>query len=283
MIQNRYLEINAAEQCNLTCRSCSHLAPLAVKTFADPDVVFRDLRLLASIYHARSIKLVGGEPLLHPDLASVAAAARRSGICDGICVVTNGVLLPRMNEAFWSAIDEVWVSVYPTHELDPGASAEVAARAREHKVGLRFQAYDKFRESYSAIGTRDAHLTARIYRTCRVAHVWRCHVVCGGYFYKCPQSYFLTKTHGEPVGADGIAIDDRATLGAELRAYLASPESLTACRRCLGTVGRRFAHEEVPRRGWAQPQQRPAEDLVDYALLEAEEARARIWRTLGPR
>jgi hypothetical protein len=94
--------------------------------------------------------------------------------------------------------------------------------------------------------------------TCRIAHDWRCHVVAEGRFYKCPQSYFLGKTLSEKADpargsgdADGIEISDAPTFRDQLCTYLESPDPLNACRpAALGTVGRRFGHEQVPRHDW---------------------------------
>src|SRR5438045_9060842 len=94
-ILNRRVEINVAEHCNLSCRACSHMSPVHVKSFADADVVARDLTTLAPSYHAKVVRLLGGEPLLHPDLGAVIDAVRGSGVCDRVTLVTNGVLLPR--------------------------------------------------------------------------------------------------------------------------------------------------------------------------------------------
>jgi molybdenum cofactor biosynthesis enzyme MoaA len=96
-ILNRRCEINVAEHCNLSCRACSHLSPVHPKAFADPAVVARDLGALAHSYHAKTVRLLGGEPLLHPDLPSVIDAVRASRVCETITVVTNGILQPRVS------------------------------------------------------------------------------------------------------------------------------------------------------------------------------------------
>jgi len=84
------LEVDVVDHCNITCRSCVHLSPIAPKAFVDPEQLERDLSLLARCFALRFI-LVGGEPMLHPRLPSVADAVRRSGIADKIILLTNGV------------------------------------------------------------------------------------------------------------------------------------------------------------------------------------------------
>src|SRR4051812_36441009 len=106
-ILNGRVEVNIAEHCNLSCRSCSHLSPVMPRKYVDPSSLQHDLDALAAVYHAGSVRLLGGEPLLHPGLLSVIEVAAESGIADEVAVITNGVLLPRMPIEFWATVDEV--------------------------------------------------------------------------------------------------------------------------------------------------------------------------------
>jgi organic radical activating enzyme len=269
-IQAKACEINVTHHCNLSCRSCSHTSPALRRRLADPDLVHRDLATLALHYRAEHVRLVGGEPLLHPALGEVVAAVRRSGITDRIRVLTNGTVLARMTPAAWDGIDELHVSLYPGHLVPPEERRRWNLVAAEHGVEVEWLRFDHFRESYSEIGTDDAALVRDIYRTCQIAHLWDCHNVVDGQFYKCPQSYFVAALVGGEVepGRDGVAITDRASLGAEIAAYLASEEPLQACRNCLGSVGRLFAHRELPRPAFRAEQARPTEELLDREFLE---------------
>src|SRR4051812_29275394 len=117
MIHSEAIEINAVRGCNLSCRACSHLSPvLPPRAVVSAESVRRDLTLLARCYHCDHVRILGGEPLLHPDLLGVVRAVRASGITDRVRVVTNGVLLPRQSVDLWDAVDEIHVSVYPGHE-----------------------------------------------------------------------------------------------------------------------------------------------------------------------
>jgi organic radical activating enzyme len=259
-------EINVVEHCNLSCRSCSHVSPVLPHRSVDADDVFRDLSVLGRHYHATTIKLLGGEPLLHRGLLDVIAAVRRAGIGDRVTVATNGVLLPRMEEDFWRAVDEVLVSVYPGQELDAVAMGRCRKLAGRHGVFLSIDRKDSFRESHSELGTSDARLVRRIYETCQIAHAWRCHTVADGYFYKCGPSYFLPKllaSSGERRRADGLAIEDSPGFGERLLALLNSPDPLLGCTNCLGTAGKRFPHVQVRRSEFRGHQQRTTEELVD--------------------
>ncbi|MCT2546915.1 MULTISPECIES: hypothetical protein [Streptomyces] len=131
----------------------------------------------------------------------------------------------------------------------------------------------EFRESYSEQGTEDGALVDRIFRTCQVVHVWRCHTVHQGFFYRCPQSYFIhrgRKVKPEESG-DGLEIRDDGEFAQDLYRHLTSPRGPAACRWGLGSAGRRFAHEQVSQRQWTTPGNRPTEALLDPKLLETLE------------
>lgn len=271
LIHNGNLEIMAAHGCNLTCRSCTHASPvLRPKDIADPESTARDLTRLARVYRSNRVKLLGGEPLLHPDLVALAEAVRASGITDTLTVVTNGVLLPRQGTAFWAAVDEVWVSIYPGYEPPAGEVTRWHALGAEHGVTVTLHRYEQFRESHSEFGTSDRKLVRRIYNTCEIAHLWRCQAVINGRFYKCPEAYFLPVLRGEEP-RDGLVLTDEDDLRERMLAYLNATEPLYACRFCLGTVGKAFPHQQVRRKAWRAPQQKPTEELVDYPYLAERE------------
>jgi hypothetical protein len=269
-IHNQNLEIMAAHGCNLTCRSCTHASPaLRPKDIADPEATFRDLSRLAEVYRPARVKLLGGEPLLHPDIVGLADAVRAAEITDEVLVVTNGVLLSRMDSAFWKAVDGVWVSVYPGHEPSEDEVARWHDLATEHGVDVKLHHYEQFRESHSEYGTEDGQLVRRIFSTCDIINLWRCHALINGTFYMCPEAYFLPVLRGEEP-RDGLVLTD--DLDAEaLQTYLNREEPLYACRFCLGTVGLPFPHQQVRRREWRLPQQKPTEELIDYEYLAERE------------
>ena len=63
-----YLEHHIVDHCNLNCGGCSHFSPLADPWFEDFDTFKKDFLQLYDITHGNVgvIRLMGGEPLLHP-------------------------------------------------------------------------------------------------------------------------------------------------------------------------------------------------------------------------
>ncbi len=266
------LEVVVTAHCNLRCRACAYLSPAMPATVIPPGQISQDLTTLAGFFHASEARVLGGEPLLHPELTDVLSAIRESGISDTIRVITNGLLLERMPALFWTLIDEVSISVYPDRE--PGNDTLTAAQrqADEHGVRLRLKHFRYFRESYSESGTRDDALIGRIYRTCQMANVWRCNTVMNGHLYRCPQSAFLPSlvppAHDRSPSPEGLPIHDSPGFAGRLLEFLEHDEPLDACAHCLGSVGRMFGHVQVPRPQWRGPQQHGTEELVDWKHLD---------------
>lgn len=263
-------EINAAFSCNLSCRACCHLSPVTSRVFADPLAVKRDLSILATAYECGFVKILGGEPLLHPDLLGLMTAIRESGITSRIAVCTNGVLLDRMNDAFWSRVDEVEISVYPGHEPSKKVLETAVDFSRTFNVRLYASITSHFRESYSELGTSDRDLVETIFRTCKPAHIWRCHTVHAGHFFRCPQSATIPMAlaSGDNLFGDAMCLMPVEGLANRLLTYLTSTEPLLACRNCLGSAGRLFPHVQIRRRQWREPQTCRSEDLLDATFLD---------------
>lgn len=102
------VEINLTSHCNLNCQMCDHFSPIAKKEFADIDIVSRDLKRLAELTNAnlKRLLLLGGEPLLNPNINSFIEIARKYFPNTDVIVFTNCILLDKMSEDFWQACKE---------------------------------------------------------------------------------------------------------------------------------------------------------------------------------
>jgi uncharacterized radical SAM superfamily Fe-S cluster-containing enzyme len=71
-------DIYVAEHCNLGCYRCNHFSQLAKPEFADLETTERDLQRLSILSGGNipAIMLVGGEPLLNPELHEFMRIAR---------------------------------------------------------------------------------------------------------------------------------------------------------------------------------------------------------------
>ena len=93
-----YLEHHIVDHCNLNCAGCSHFSPLAEPWFEDFEDFKRDFTELSKVADVGMIRLMGGEPLLHPDVNKFLILTRQLFPNSGIQLVTNGVLLKKRKE-----------------------------------------------------------------------------------------------------------------------------------------------------------------------------------------
>lgn len=113
-----YIEIPVVAGCNLKCNNCSFFCNYIDENFyVDIEELRKDIKELSKKIDIKRIRILGGEPLLHPEVCNILVSAREIFPESEICIVTNGILLPQMGESFWKTlIDEriaLDISYYP--------------------------------------------------------------------------------------------------------------------------------------------------------------------------
>lgn len=243
------------------------------KELANADEVYRDLSILSKAMEVQHVRLVGGEPTMHPDLSGIVTAVRESGISKRIRLITNGLLLERASRHLWELVDDIHISCYPGFEPTTKALEYFRQMSHAHGVSLELKYFDFFREPYVEGEASATDITERVYRTCKMAHDWDCHNVYKGHFFKCPQSIFLRRLFQADPFSDGISIEDSLLFKTRLADYLLNPKPLRACSNCLGSVGKLFRHEQVDRSAWREVQRQSLRNVIDFeylTLLEGE-------------
>ena len=87
-----YLEINIVDQCNLNCKGCAHFSNICDNNFVLLDKYKHDLEMIAEKFCLYNFRLLGGEPLLHPQLSELVDTTRKILPNSRIIIVTNGLL-----------------------------------------------------------------------------------------------------------------------------------------------------------------------------------------------
>lgn len=92
-----YIEIHLTDHCNLNCVGCSHFSNISKPYFKDYQEFVIEMNELAKKFEVRTIRLMGGEPLLHPDCMRFCSITREIFPKSEIVLVTNGILLNRVD------------------------------------------------------------------------------------------------------------------------------------------------------------------------------------------
>ncbi len=249
-------ELHIAEHCNLRCANCCNMSPHVARHLLSAAEVERICAELSPSLVADVVKIMGGEPLLHPDLPAVLRVLRRAGIGDRVRLFTNGLRLPAMSEAFWQELEDLTISNYSSAPVKPAILELAREKSRQYGFVLNIKPVTEFSRVLSPRYEPDDEVTQRTFTRCWLRH--RCLIVRRGRFYMCTRSAyaneFLSNVAHEPVpegvtldrSGDGIPVD-APELAARLEQYLNRHQPLGACRYCLGGEGPTEPHHQLTR------------------------------------
>ncbi len=141
-------QTHLVDHCNLNCRGCYHFSPLSKEKYVELDEFAKDFSRLSDLFDgkAEEIWLLGGEPLLHPEINECLEIARNSFPVGLIKVLTNGLLLNVIGEDFYDSLGEndvqLWVTKYPV-EFD---YEKAERRALQHHISIKYFNKEPVRE-----------------------------------------------------------------------------------------------------------------------------------------
>lgn len=138
-------EFHLSEHCNLNCKGCDHFSPLAKPSFTDYDSFSKDIERMSELFNgeAKSIHILGGEPLLNKNVCKFIEKTRKSfpnKDLTEIRVISNGILVNDMPDEFWETLHNnhtiLSVTKYPL-KLNYELMKEKAQKFKVH-----FEFYD---------------------------------------------------------------------------------------------------------------------------------------------
>lgn len=151
-----YIETHLVDHCNLNCKGCGHFSPLSKEKYLDFKTFHRDIGRLSELFdNIHYICLMGGEPLLHPQITSFLDIARDVFPRAKIVIVTNGILLLTQSQLFWDVCKKRDVAIditpYP-FQRDYGKivnaikthNVEFHLRARNVSTGQPVEHFDQY-------------------------------------------------------------------------------------------------------------------------------------------
>lgn len=99
------LGFHVVDHCILHCKGCDACSPLVKKPwFYDAKVFEKDVEELSKKLEPGSCEILGGEPLLHPQIEQIVSTVRKFYPFPPIIFVTNGILLKKMKPSFFECL-----------------------------------------------------------------------------------------------------------------------------------------------------------------------------------
>lgn len=182
-----YLEISIAEHCNLNCKYCSHFSPIAEPIFADIEETSQGLILLKQIIgdNIKDIRILGGEPLLHPDLVQFCILLREQFSGSRIAIVTNGILLTKLSSEVLQELNknqiEIIITKYPI-KLNEKALDSIE---KQYNIHISYTNRSKTIKKMNYMPL-DLDGTQNINENFKICYSARCTNLKGTKIYPCP-------------------------------------------------------------------------------------------------
>ena len=192
-----YLVLNILDHCNLKCKGCDHFACIADPYFVPLETIENDVKRLAEIMQGDNIMkiaVMGGEPLLHPDLLKILCIVRENFPYTVIRLSTNGLILLNQSDEFWKVCREQNVTIVNTKYPLNIDYNKIKEKALKEQVKYQFfegsgddAAKTSFKKLINLDGTND---TVTSFSDCHISNYGN--FLMEGKFYGCPfscQSY----------------------------------------------------------------------------------------------
>lgn len=141
-------EVHLVDHCNLNCKGCSHFSPVSAKKFTNLGSFQKDMKRISEILSSndiRRIRLLGGEPLLHPEAVEFIKTTRNCFPNAYIEFVTNGLLLLKQDSSFWTTCRDTKTKIIVTRYPIPVDTISIEAKAREYRVSLMIGPSHKYK------------------------------------------------------------------------------------------------------------------------------------------
>ena len=135
-----YLETDIVIGCNLKCEQCSHLSPFR-KGVVPADDVIRWFRLWSEKIVPKKLALLGGEPLLHPELPRILRETKSIWPQTVIELVTNGLLFSKVASDVLEALEETQIKVVISNHSSSESEQQTfqTAISRLHQSSVNYK------------------------------------------------------------------------------------------------------------------------------------------------
>lgn len=179
------LEMHVVDYCNLNCKGCTHFSPIFPKVFPSYQERMAEIRnLAAKVEMIKLISIMGGEPLLNPNLNEYVIQLRKMLPFTRLFLITNGLLIPKIDRMLLRNISlngvKVIISDYqPTHKI----IREICTILEEYHIEYEIRDTQKYFVIPLSLSQNSKYTKGCISDKCNM--VWK------GKIARCPTLMFI--------------------------------------------------------------------------------------------
>lgn len=139
-LEELQFEVDITAHCNLNCKCCSQFSCIADEEYINIKRMEQDFKRLGQLFDgtASRIYLIGGEPLLHPQIMKCMQIARKYFYKGKISIFTNGILLLKCGEDFWNVCRDNEISIIVTKYPLPIDYQKIVDKMFEEEIFFEF-------------------------------------------------------------------------------------------------------------------------------------------------
>lgn len=235
------IAIPIVEHCNLNCKGCLHFCHKGqTPYYYDIDRFRMDIKKLHLYFkEIGSVRLYGGEPLLHNQLGEFIKVIRKYYPKSELKLLTNGLLITRIQPTLIAALKKyqvkIYWSVYPI--ITTEEYAETIRFMDRHGLHYSVNYINEFCAFYEPNGNIDPQYA---YKRCSGKY---CHVMRNGKISCCPAplvGHLINELGGNIDFSDSVLDLYGETSAEEILDFLSKPHPV--CKYC--TVPRYFAWQQ---------------------------------------
>lgn len=225
-----HIELHISDKCNLNCRGCTHFSPLYDEIGAVFEEKLDDIKKIKRLFdEVFRIDILGGEPLLNPELSRYVIELRKELPRTFIQIYSNGLLIPKMSDCDLRIIKEnnigVSISEYaPTHKMIDC----IKETLERYEINYRIADFD-FKQKFNlpiSTNAKSQHPKLCISNGCIT--------VDKGRISRCPTLMYVSKFNeyfGENLPTDGIYNLDEYETGENLMKDM--EKEIPLCKHCI--------------------------------------------------
>jgi uncharacterized Fe-S cluster-containing radical SAM superfamily protein len=188
------LNIHLVDHCNLKCKGCNAFSNISDEKYHSVEKLEKDFIRIHELANNKieAINLMGGEPLLHPDLLTILDIAGKQFCETNITLITNGILLEKQMPEFWASIKRNNIKISITRYPIKLPFEKLKKIGKEHGVIVQYQAGTKitlkklFKVQLNLIGNANPQ---EMFANCHPAN--KCTMLDDGKIYVCTIAAYI--------------------------------------------------------------------------------------------